>query len=583
MKRKRLIRFQLLLLCGVAVLLFWRMSGGPAKPAGLLAVYDIEVGKLAARTFVLDSEALVHIAAIGSVEAEGGGRVAAYGWLLNRATREVVWLQEAKSSEFDRTLMVTADSVLLPEGAYDVYFTSFGETESARGGRAILGLRTHWTNDAKEWMIAVSVAEGVGQEISFEAGGWDTDALWSTGAVGNRARRSTRLQVQRETEVRVYSIAELCRRGCDSASIKNVVSGDVVWELKVQGSAPAGGLDRNRAFDGTVTLAPGIYEMKFQTDRRHAARAWRANPPFDPLAWGMRVYADSEDVSEFDPWYGPDPIVSFREVGNDANLEAELLVVENISVVLVSTGESGSGSSDILYDYAWLEKEGSSSRVWEMTVDASGGAGGDNTNKVETAFLELGPGRYFLHYVSDGSHAFGDFRRSEPDVPARWGVTMFPLVTPEGAVVLVDQRSRAERSSPTGTETGILSPLPDASRILFQATSLGNDSERETTLSLDEKTRIRVIAVGEISESDQYDYGWIENVGKRRIWEMTRDNTRPAGGNDINRIFDGELELDPGDYRIHFETDFSHAFGDFGGGGPADEGGWGIRVYRVDE
>ena len=66
------------------------------------------------------------------------------------------------------------------------------------------------------------------------------------------------------------------------------------------------------------------------------------------------------------------------------------------------------------------------------------------------------------------------------------------------------------------------------------------------------------------------------------VWQMTRSNTKPAGGDDRNRIFDGVITLEPGTYTAHFRTDFSHSFGDFDHEEPHDPASWGIIVERVD-
>ncbi|NNE69031.1 MAG: hypothetical protein HKN29_01565 [Rhodothermales bacterium] len=506
--------------------------------------------------------------------------MAAYGWILRRDSREAVWVQDLTASTVDRTLVTTRDSVRLEAGAYEVYFTTFGATENSQRGRGTLGLRTHWTNDAKYWRLVVSPKRDVARVVRFQNEGWDDEALWSSGTVGNRTARSTRLRVSSPAAVRIYSAAELCVRDCDVARIFPLGEEAPVWEMTRENTRAAGGMERNRLFDDTVELAPGLYDVLFETDRTHAARSWRANPPLDPLAWGMRLFGVSGDVAEFDPWRGPEPIVSFTEIGNDADLEAVLEVDQTAHVVVVATGEVGSG--DTIYDYAWVETE-TGDRAWEMTVDASEPAGGDKTNRMETAFLTLEPGTYALRYVSDGSHAFGDWRRREPSVPARWGVTMFPLEPADAPRVRV--LTEGDRVAPVVQEADeageTLGDLPPDESLLFGAANLGNDQEREGEFVLESKSRIRVIALGEITDGGQYDFGWIDTADGSRVWEMTRRNTREAGGNAINRLYDGILELDPGRYVVGFETDFSHAVGDFGGGEPPNPEAWGIRVFLL--
>jgi len=62
------------------------------------------------------------------------------------------------------------------------------------------------------------------------------------------------------------------------------------------------------------------------------------------------------------------------------------------------------------------------------------------------------------------------------------------------------------------------------------------------------------------------------------VWEMTMRNTHHAGGARKNRVFDGEVKLDTGRYVVHYQTDGSHAYGDWNDRRPPDPHGWGITV-----
>ncbi|MBI4421850.1 MAG: hypothetical protein HY560_13585 [Gemmatimonadetes bacterium] len=41
-----------------------------------------------------------------------------------------------------------------------------------------------------------------------------------------------------------------------------------------------------------ITLPSGRYTVHFRTDRGHAFGSWNAEPPDDPLAWGITVSRD---------------------------------------------------------------------------------------------------------------------------------------------------------------------------------------------------------------------------------------------------------------------------------------------------
>ena len=78
-----------------------------------------------------------------------------------------------------------------------------------------------------------------------------------------------------------------------------------------------------------------------------------------------------------------------------------------------------------------------------------------------------------------------------------------------------------------------------------------------------------------------FDYGWIEDGGGRRVWEMKYDETDPAGGADKNRIFDGVITLPAGAYVLRYRSDGSHSYNDWNDDPPDDPESWGIAVFRM--
>jgi len=97
------------------------------------------------------------------------------------------------------------------------------------------------------------------------------------------------------------------------------------------------------------------------------------------------------------------------------------------------------------------------------------------------------------------------------------------------------------------------------------------------------KTRqpVRVYALGEGSDGDMYDYGWIEDANTgRTVWEMTYRMTERAGGATKNRMVNATVVLDEGEYVLHYMTDDSHAFNDWNADPPRDRENWGISLYR---
>ena len=93
---------------------------------------------------------------------------------------------------------------------------------------------------------------------------------------------------------------------------------------------------------------------------------------------------------------------------------------------------------------------------------------------------------------------------------------------------------------------------------------------------------VRIYALGEGVDREMVDYGWIEDARTRRtVWEMTYRTSDPAGGARKNRVFDGTIRLPAGNYILRYESDGSHAYGDWNDDPPDDPDAWGVTLRRV--
>jgi hypothetical protein len=343
-----------------------------------------------------------------------------------------------------------------------------------------------------------------------------------------------------------------------------------------ENTAHAGGSVVNRRFEGEVRLRPGVYRAVYQTDGAHAEGRWRANPPLDPAAYGLFLYADDATaVGPFDPWDRLPRLAEITGVGNRALRSASFTLMDSLRVWAYAVGEIG--ERDVRYDHAWLLRDGE--RVWEMSRRESRHAGGADRNRVAEVYLALGPGAYTLHVETDGSHAPGDWQADPPHHPERWGVTLFAVSDGfvPGSVAVEQHGEDGGGDSPAVPET-VAEPV----ELPVRLAPLGNGVRAARTFVLEEETPLRIYALGEIIRTQRYDYGWIEDPDGAVVWEMTGDNTEPAGGTDKNRRFRGTVSLPAGTYTVYFVTDDSHASGSFQSP-PDDPSAWGISLERVEE
>ena len=599
MRRSRVVRFELLLLAAITLLLVFRAVQGSRPPQGTVAFSDLEARQLRQATIELTQPARLAIDATGSVARAHGRRdaeLAAYAWVVRRGSGDVVWRMQAADAKIEHgTLAQVQDTLSLPAGRYDVYFTAYGNSFQDRHARSLLRRvidpDQHWQNDQRDWQVVVQPAGEAAAVRALAPRELDAEAaapgqLWSCAPMRNHAKADYMFEVTRPVEVEVYAIGEIGRHPMDYGWIENAATGERIWEMTRDNTRPAGGVEENRMVRETLRLMPGIYQAAYTTDPGHAFDAWRANPPWDPRGWGLTLTLtdplQSAYVSPFDPWKERAPLVRLDRVGSDAHHTVQFKVEEPLQVMVHSVGEIVGSDR---YDYGWLENDRTEEKVWEMSAKASHHAGGARKNQAETAFLNLTPGTYTLHYQTDGSHAFGDWNSAEPSHPERWGVALFPIGASPGAadVAVLQERRIDEAKQGIPAPPAAPVPPPGSSKVLVQKTRVGNDAHVEIPFELDRRTSLRIVALGEITLRERYDYGEIKHAGTgETAWEMSWQNTVAAGGDDRNRRFDGLVTLDAGAYVLRYFSDATHAYGNFGKHAPDQADNWGIALYLQD-
>jgi len=123
--------------------------------------------------------------------------------------------------------------------------------------------------------------------------------------------------------------------------------------------------------------------------------------------------------------------------------------------------------------------------------------------------------------------------------------------------------------------------LPEPGPVLAELVRVGDNQSRSAPFSLASDRSVRVYALGEAGDSDMADTAWIEDASGKRVWEMVKAHTHPAGGAAKNRFVDELVALPKGSYTLHVKTDDSHAYGDWNSSPPRDPEHYGATVYGV--
>ena len=201
----------------------------------------------------------------------------------------------------------------------------------------------------------------------------------------------------------------------------------------------------------------------------------------------------------------------------------------------------------------------------KMTYRRTEHAGGAKKNRLFDDIISLKKGSYIAYFVTDGSHSYRDWNSAPPFDQENWGMTL-----------------SAANSNFSKNDVKEYSETEDKS-ILTRIVGVRDWETKKERLVLKKDTKVRIYALGEGSDGRMYDYAWIENADNgRTVWEMTYRKTDHAGGARKNRMFEGTIMLEAGEYYVYYETDDSHSFKDWNSAPPRDPMNWGVTIYTVN-
>jgi hypothetical protein len=237
------------------------------------------------KAFTLRKAMDVRIYALG----EGRDReMSDYGWIVDASSRRKVWKMEYGETEHaggDEKNRMVDKVIRLDKGSYVVHYV----TDDSHSYR-------NWNSsppfDQEHWGITVSAADDRfdPKDVAAYEDRGDLSALASIIRVGNDERRRKEFSLTATSDVRIYAVGE-GRDGemYDYAWIEDAHTGKVVWKMKYRMTDRAGGAEKNRLFDGTISLPAGTYTVFYETDDTHAYNDWNDTPPDDPESWGVTI------------------------------------------------------------------------------------------------------------------------------------------------------------------------------------------------------------------------------------------------------------------------------------------------------
>ncbi len=218
------------------------------------------------------------------------------------------------------------------------------------------------------------------------------------------------------------------------------------------------------------------------------------------------------------------------------------------------------------FDHGWIIDTQSRRKVWEMESSDLLHAGGASKNRMIRTTISLEPGKYAAFFATDGSHSATAWNSAPPFDPDFWGITLRVPVAEDLRYV-----SRYEYE-------GV--PIEGA---IVKLRSLRDNEHATGGFTVNRPLELRIYALGEGFDGRMFDYGWITNADTyEQVWRLEYGSTEHAGGARKNRIFDGVVKMNAGNYVVHFVTDDSHSYAGWTDDRPYDADAWGITVVPVD-
>ncbi|MCH8289372.1 MAG: hypothetical protein IID12_09760 [Candidatus Marinimicrobia bacterium] len=565
----------------------------PAQDKTLVRIDDIYPEDLRLEGFELDANREIAIKAVGFYYRDEGIRILlGNAWILDSKTRDVVWdLADSRSRSRRRGLIEFSDEISLPKGSYEVYFASYPirsltdvNLEDLKDLGEILGslFRGWFKGDRNSYRKDVLdlytdfkiVVTGNGESVdrddiyAYHDKYKSESLVWISGYKKNTLK-NIGLIANKPVELDVYSIGEVMSDGkYDYGWIYDLDSREKVWELSYRRSEAAGGAKKNRMNKSRVRLEKGRYVVSYATDASHSPRRWNSQPPYDPEFWGLLVRLKNKndrkkvEFFEYDNFTDERMVVDMTRMRNGEMNSYGFTLKKDMKLNVYAVGEGTKGE---MSDYGWIIDADNRERIWEMNYRDTEHAGGADKNRVFDSVISFSKGNYIAYFVTDGSHSYRMWNTSPPSDQEAWGMRLISL-DPKFKKDSVEKYEEKENKN-----------------ILAQIVNVGDDEMVSARFNLDRRTRVRVYAVGEGRRGHMHDFGWIENVRSgRTVWEMTYRMTDHAGGAKKNRMFDGTIVLEPGEYVARYETDDSHSFNDWNASRPYDPFNWGITV-RIAE
>jgi len=432
-----------------------------AQERPVVTLGDLASAEVRQQGFTLPRPMKIHVYGRGAGvrfwwEGHAGTRLFASGWILNAATREVVWQMDGSNSRRQGDYHVADQYLDLPAGSYEAYFADHGFGENllfsgwvrnidrrnlhaqappAQGPHSLSGMfglsregaEREWLRQVGQYGMQVSVPAADAAAVAvFPAPLRWKNSFLTLAATGDDGRWNQAFRVRRPVTVHVYAEGEGSGdRLVDTGWILDARTRERVWAMSPGKAQYAGGAEKNRRQVESIVLPAGEYVATFVTDDSHSPADWNAAPPCDPSLYGLTLSTPEDgDLTAVTLIPEPDPgpvLAQLVRVQDDQDLSAGFILKARQTVRVYALGER---DGDDMADGAWIE-DAAGKTVWRMEAARTQHAGGASKNRQADELVTLPKGAYTLHVRTDDSHAYGDWNAGRPWDPEHYGATVY--------------------------------------------------------------------------------------------------------------------------------------------------------------
>lgn len=546
-----------------------------------VSVSDVYPGKTGYSAFTLSQNEKIKIYGTAGGFSDDGRLLVYYGWILDSETRKVVWhmFDKYKQDDFEDGEFEFKDEIALNKGTYELYFTGAhhqwnndwnnnGASFSDLVGYVFGDRSTVKFRSSKQELMGITLTGSSMTKVKIAEliAARNANAIVSIAKPDHNANSKKGFSLSAETTLRIYAIGEGSRDNFfDYPWIYDLNKHKRVWEMDFHNTDFAGGNRKNLVANETIKLPAGNYMVSYVTDDSHGYNDWNALPPDDPQYSGITVWANSEqDRKNVVPFKMPEemkPVLQITKVGDDDFKSQGISVKSPVEFRILCMGEE---SGDEMADYGWIMNASTRQIIWDMNEERKIHAGGAEKNKITEETVHLEKGDYIVYYTTDGSHSYEDWNSGPPHEQDYYGISLW--------VTKKDDLSKVVLTDPATFKND---------RVVVEIVRVRDDENLTESFTLDRDTKLRVFALGEGSDGEMVDYGWIKNTETGKVvWEMTYRNTDDAGGARKNRMYNDTIILPKGSYRIYYETDGSHSYRHWNASPPHDQERYGISLYK---